>query len=403
VRQYKLTPIVTIESTPPALDRPGSRKHAFTNRFPPNDFEKWGRFIEAIFDHAIDRYGQAEVETWLWEIWNEPSFTGIYYFGTQEDFLKLAEQVYLAADRVEKRRGVNLKMGLTSGGEGNIEMLKNLQRLGKLDLIDHYSVHIYAGVMSSIRTFQEVAASMDDYRKQFPQLKPYLKGCTEWNGTSTGGESQALPWNASFVVKAIRLMLDGGLDYATYFDLSDNPEANNLPDSIFVFGGQMGLFTRGDVPVPKPAYNAFVFLNELKGGKRLKLQSSNDPIDGVAVQMPDGTIRIVLTNYDEDISRQPYSTKVTVTLSEDQKSYRCTRLWAADDTHGNTYKKWIELNRPAITDTRAAQAIVDAGKPGVLVPPTIEVRQTGPTCVIDVPSPGIRFIEFQPISKNVNP
>jgi len=160
----------------------------------------------------------------------------------------------------------------------------------------------------------------------------------------------------------------------------------------------MGMFTRFDIPVPKPVYNAFVFLNELKGGKRLGFASSNDPIDGIAVVMPDQSIRIVLTNYDEDISRQPYSTHTTITIqSPPGKAYRCVRLWAADDKYGNTQGKWVAMGKPPVTDTKAKLAIRKEIDNVQLDPTVVKVASVGSdlSFTLDVPSPGIRFVDIK--------
>jgi beta-xylosidase len=160
----------------------------------------------------------------------------------------------------------------------------------------------------------------------------------------------------------------------------------------------MGLFTRNDIPIPKPSLNAFVFLKELKGGRRLNLTSSNDPIDGLAVLMPDGAIRLVLTNYDEDLSRQPYRTDVLLQLRGVPKAqYVCTRHWAADEKNGNTYGAWEIMGKPAYTDADAKRKLQQAIQYGKLAPPDV---QSGPDNSLElnltVPSPGIRFLELRP-------
>lgn len=394
-----IVPIVTLETTPEALDKPGVRRPNYCNIGAPKDMVKWGKMVEAIFEHVIERYGKEYAEQWLWEIWNEPCLPSGYYNGSLEEFLAVAEQTYLAADRVEKKHGVDLKMGLTSGGASEIEepLLQLLQKKGMLGMVDHYSRHIYAGGQSSIRMFEEPLYHVRDYEKRYPGLKFRQIGCTEWNCNSMESALFQQPWNAAFVVKAVRLMLDANLDYATYFGLSDHPEI--IPPTAPLFlDGPMGLFTRNNFPIPKPAYNGFVFLNELKGGRRVKLTSSNDPIDGVAVLMPDGAIRIVLANYDEDTARQPYETNVYLQLQglPDAK-YTCTRLWAADEKNGNTYGVWLAMGKPAYTDDDAKRKLQQAIQHGVLAPPEI---QPGPDGTVElkvvVPSPGIRFLEIRP-------
>ena len=47
-------------------------------RYPPKDYKKWGELVYQWVKHSIERYGQKEVESWYWELWNEPD---IAYWG----------------------------------------------------------------------------------------------------------------------------------------------------------------------------------------------------------------------------------------------------------------------------------------------------------------------------------
>ena len=44
----------------------------------PKDFKKWGDFIRAFVTHLRERYGDAEVRTWYFEVWNEPNLHGFF-------------------------------------------------------------------------------------------------------------------------------------------------------------------------------------------------------------------------------------------------------------------------------------------------------------------------------------
>ncbi len=46
------------------------------NVTPPKDMNKWANFIKAFVEHERDRYGDAEVRTWYFEVWNEPNLSG---------------------------------------------------------------------------------------------------------------------------------------------------------------------------------------------------------------------------------------------------------------------------------------------------------------------------------------
>ena len=66
---------------------------------PPTDFKKWGELVRQWVLHAVARYGKAEVESWYWEVWNEPDLTMVYWHGTPEDYDKLYD---FAADAVKR-------------------------------------------------------------------------------------------------------------------------------------------------------------------------------------------------------------------------------------------------------------------------------------------------------------
>jgi xylan 1,4-beta-xylosidase len=56
-------------------------------RFPPKDYEKWGELIYQWVKHSVERYGVNEVESWYWELWNEPDAK--YWGGTVEEYCRL--------------------------------------------------------------------------------------------------------------------------------------------------------------------------------------------------------------------------------------------------------------------------------------------------------------------------
>ncbi len=60
---------------------PGGRKSISTGwAYPPKDYAKWAELVFQWVRHCVERYGQAEVETWYWEVWNEPNI--LYWRGT---------------------------------------------------------------------------------------------------------------------------------------------------------------------------------------------------------------------------------------------------------------------------------------------------------------------------------
>ena len=79
--------------------RPGaSYKEVFTGwAYPPNNYNKWRELIYQWAKHCVKRYGKKEVESWWWEVWNEPNIG--YWQGTVEEYCKMYDY---AADGLRK-------------------------------------------------------------------------------------------------------------------------------------------------------------------------------------------------------------------------------------------------------------------------------------------------------------
>ena len=65
--------------------------------YPPKDYEKWGELVYQWAKHCVEKYGRDEVETWYWEVWNEPNIG--YWRGTPEEFRKLHDYAIDAVRR----------------------------------------------------------------------------------------------------------------------------------------------------------------------------------------------------------------------------------------------------------------------------------------------------------------
>jgi len=104
-----MKPLVEIGFMPEALSvnpvpykhqwRPGAAyEDIYTGwAYPPEDYEKWAGLVYAWVSHCVQRYGKSEVESWYWELWNEPNIG--YWQGTLEEYLKLYDYT---ADAVKR-------------------------------------------------------------------------------------------------------------------------------------------------------------------------------------------------------------------------------------------------------------------------------------------------------------
>lgn len=104
-----MKPLVEIGFMPEALSvKPDPYKHKWRPgapysdiytgwAYPPDDYERWAELIFQWVRHSVEKYGEAEVETWYWELWNEPNIG--YWQGTTEEYIKLYDYT---ADAVKR-------------------------------------------------------------------------------------------------------------------------------------------------------------------------------------------------------------------------------------------------------------------------------------------------------------
>jgi xylan 1,4-beta-xylosidase len=65
--------------------------------YPPDDYKKWSQLIYLWVKHCIKRYGEQEIKTWYWEVWNEPNIA--YWKGTVQEYFTLYDYTVDAVKR----------------------------------------------------------------------------------------------------------------------------------------------------------------------------------------------------------------------------------------------------------------------------------------------------------------
>jgi xylan 1,4-beta-xylosidase len=107
-----MKPLVELGFMPEALSvKPVPYRHLWPETFstgwayPPKDYDKWAELAYQLTKHCISRYGIKEVESWYWEVWNEPNIN--YWNGSMEEYFKL----YDFASWAVKRACPNAKIG----------------------------------------------------------------------------------------------------------------------------------------------------------------------------------------------------------------------------------------------------------------------------------------------------
>lgn len=74
---------------------------------PPSNMKLWQELIRRFTEHVIRRYGREEVETWFFEVWNEPNLNQAFWDGTRSEYFDL----YSATVKTIKAVDENLRVG----------------------------------------------------------------------------------------------------------------------------------------------------------------------------------------------------------------------------------------------------------------------------------------------------
>ena len=132
-----IKPFVELGFMPPALA--SGEKTVFWykgNVTPPKSYEKWAALITAMVEHWRERYGDAEVSSWYFEVWNEPDLDG-FFSGMQQEYFKLYQYTVNAIKKVSAAYRVG---GPATAGRPWIKPFLNFCYANKLPL-DFISTH----------------------------------------------------------------------------------------------------------------------------------------------------------------------------------------------------------------------------------------------------------------------
>jgi xylan 1,4-beta-xylosidase len=414
-----MKPLVQIGFMPEALSvKPAPYRHAwapgqeyktiFTGwAYPPRDYDRWRDLVTEWVRHSVAKYGRAEVETWWWEVWNEPDIG--YWQGTPEEYFKLYDY---AAD--------GLKRALPSARIGGPHVTGPLgPRTQKFlrDFLEHClrgrnhatgrtgspleyvgfhakgAPRVTAGghVQMGLNTHLNAIANGFEIVSSYPEFRrvPIIigesdpEGCAACpvrtspqnayrNGTMYSSYTAAQLARTYELATLYKVNLAGSVTWA--FEFEDQP----------YFDGFRDLATNG---LAKPVLNVFRMLGRMRGDF-VKVESSGAlPLDVVretgvrerpdinAIATRQGrSVAILVWNYhDDDLAAGPAHVELSVEgLSERRVTVEHNRI---DADHSNAYEAWKRMGSPQ-TPTPAQYAQLEkSGQLAQIAPPqTLDVE-----------------------------
>jgi xylan 1,4-beta-xylosidase len=307
---------------------------------PPKDPQKWAALITAFTSHLLQRYGKAEVESWYFEVWNEPNID----FWNGEPKEQTYYDLYDATVAAIKAIDSNLKVGGPSTAQAGWVDRFIAHCLAKHVPFDFVSSHIYGNEKSEDIFGKHLDISQRDMvgraaRKVYDQVK--ASGApetpifwTEYNATymnrpDTTDSAFMGPWLANNIREC-----DGLTQMMSYWTFSDVFEEQGIVKTPF-YGG-FGLIAERSVP--KAAFRAFELLHQL-GDSRIASNSEN----ALVTKRADGTVLLALWNYADPGQQAPEKVFQLQVKGVTAGSYR---LQIVDPKHGSALEKWIAMGSP---------------------------------------------------------
>jgi len=281
------------------------------NVTPPKDPAKWEALVRNAVVHWTERYGEAEVATWYFEVWNEPNLSGFwigdkggrsdadYQVYARDEYYKL----YTVSARAIKSVSAKYRVGgpATAGAAWVPETLAFCAKNGVP--IDFISTHNYAVMSGYLDEFGQTGTVLDPNRdamisqvrhtrKQIEDsTKPGLElHYTEWSTSYTPSDPVHDSYHsAAFILNKLKGI--GGaaqsMSYWTFTDIFEEAGPRVTP-----FHGGFGLLNYQGIR--KPSFYAYQFLHKL-GENELPVRdpdafASTDAAGNVQVLFWDFTI-----------------------------------------------------------------------------------------------------------------
>ena len=238
------------------------------NVTPPKDYQKWDDLIKALTEHWTERYGEKEVASWYFEVWNEPNLKGGFFTGTQQDYFKLYKETATAIKSVSANYRVG---GPATAGSAWIPDIIDFCAQQKVP-IDFISTHDYgvkqgfldaAGNAGTVLS-QDRYAVADNMRRSKRKIEksamPNLElHYTEWSASYTPSDPIHDSYHeAAYILNTVKRAAPdvNSMSYWTFTDIFEEAGPRATP-----FHGGFGLMNYQDIK--KPAFYAFKYLNEL--------------------------------------------------------------------------------------------------------------------------------------------
>ena len=393
--------------------------------YPPNDYKKWAELIYQWVKHCVQRYGKTEVESWYWELWNEPNSDYLMAPDRVKEYCKMYDY---ASDAVKRALPSSRMGGPHTTGDGTVFLRTFIQHClrdtnsvtGKtgapLDFVAFHakgSPRVVNGIVQmSMRS--QLKNINDNFKviASFPETKnlPVIIGESDPEGCAACG-METNPENA----------YRNGTMYSSYtaasiareYDLADYYGINLIGavnwsfefENQKWFAGFRDLATNG---VDKPVLNVFRMLGMMSGTRvevsgnlsydfmtirDSSIRGRKTDINALACK-DKKTITILVWNY-HDTAIQNEGSFVELKINGIPSDQATLTHYRIDSGHSNSYEIWKKLGSPQNPTATQISTLEKAGQLEMLyAPENIRISNNEALIKMHLPRQAVSLIKL---------
>ena len=432
--QRGVKPYVQIGFMPKALStKPEPYQHSWTPTakydeiytgwaYPPKDFAKWAELVYQWTKHCVEKYGRKEVESWYFEVWNEPNIG--YWRGTPEEFRKLHDYSIDAVRRALPTAKVGGPDAAGSGGQFMKDFLEHNLRgtnyaTGKIgtpiDFISFHAKgspkfvdgHVQTGIANQLQAIDKGFGIISSY----PELKnkPIVigesdpDGCAACQGSQLGYRNSTMfsSYTAAVFPRKYELAdkygvnLEGALTWAFEFE-----------DQSY-FAGFRVLATNG---IDLPVMNVFRMFSKMKG-ERLTVKSDGEiPLETILKEgvrkLPDvsafasldkNKLYVLVWHYhDDDIAGADADVNLKLDKLQKKTGIAKMRQYRIDANNSNAYTAWQKIGSPQKPTPQQYAELEKAGQLAEMNTLTkISVKDSSANLHLTLPRQAVSLLVFE--------
>jgi len=390
-----------------------NRDYAIGWSYPPTDYSKWGELVYQWVKHSVEKYGKGQVESWYWEVWNEPDIS--YWHGTPQEYDKLYDYAAAAVKRAlpSARVGGPASTGPSEAKAAAFlrQFLEHCDRGGNsatgrtgapLDFITYHAKGRPTVVDGHVR--MGMAKQAEDVDRGFAIVRSFPKfealpivlsesdpeGCAACsarvypqnayrNGPLYASYTAAMMKNIFELADRRHVNIEGMLTWA--FEFEDQP----------YFDGFRTLATNG---IDKPVLNLFRMAGLMRGD-RVATESGGPDVDALAVRSDRGISVLAWNYHDEDVPAPDADVRLEIAGVPGGVTRVLLRHYRIDEVHSNAWSAWKDMGSPQ-HPTAAQYAQLEAAGQLQLAdsPRFVEVRGGAANPEFALPRQGVSLIEL---------